>query len=56
MEIQRLLRAAVQFKASDLHIQVGSPPTVRVDGTMTAMNQPVSFARGDSTTRRSGCR
>jgi twitching motility protein PilT len=41
MEIQRLLRAAVQFKASDLHIQVGSPPTVRVDGTMTAINQPV---------------
>ena len=41
MEIQRLLKAAVQFKASDLHIQVGSPPTVRIDGTMTAMNQPV---------------
>jgi twitching motility protein PilT len=40
MDIQRLLRAAVQFGASDLHLQVGSPPTVRVDGAMTAMNLP----------------
>jgi twitching motility protein PilT len=40
MDIQRLLRAAVQFGASDLHIQVNSPPTVRVHGTMTAMNLP----------------
>ena len=40
MDMQRLLKAAVQFNASDLHIQVGSPPTVRVDGTMTAMNVP----------------
>ena len=40
MEMQRLLRAAVQFSASDLHIQVGSPPMVRVDGVMTAMDLP----------------
>jgi twitching motility protein PilT len=40
MDIQRLLRGAVQFGASDLHIQVGSPPIVRVHGTMTAMNLP----------------
>ena len=40
MDIQRLLRAAVQFGASDLHIQVDSPPTVRVHGVMTAMNLP----------------
>jgi len=38
MEMQRLLKAAVQFNASDLHLQVGSPPTVRVDGTMVAVN------------------
>ncbi len=38
MDMQRLLRAAVQFGASDLHIQVGSPPTVRIHGTMTAMD------------------
>jgi twitching motility protein PilT len=40
MEMQRLLKAAVQFNASDLHVQVGSPPTVRVDGTMIAINAP----------------
>ena len=40
MDIQRLLRAAVQFGASDLHIQAGSPPTVRLHGTMTAMETP----------------
>ena len=40
MDMQRLLRASVQFKASDLHVQAGSPPTVRVDGTMIAFNAP----------------
>ena len=40
MEVQRLLKATVQFKGSDLHVQVGSPPTVRVDGTMVAINAP----------------
>jgi twitching motility protein PilT len=40
MDMQKLLRATVQFKASDLHVQVGSPPTVRVDGTMVAINAP----------------
>jgi twitching motility protein PilT len=46
MEMQRLLRAAVQFNASDLHVQVGSPPTVRVDGTMVAINAPPMTAEG----------
>ena len=40
MDMQKLLKATVQFKASDLHVQVGSPPTVRVDGTMVAINAP----------------
>ena len=40
MDMQKLLKATVQFKASDLHVQVGSPPTVRVDGTMGAINAP----------------
>jgi twitching motility protein PilT len=40
MDIQRLLRAAVQFGASDLHVQVGNPPTVRLHGTMTPMELP----------------
>ena len=34
--------ATVQFGASDLHVQVGSPPTVRLDGTMTAMDMPAA--------------
>lgn len=40
MDMQRLLRASVQFGASDLHVQVGSAPMVRLDGTMTAMDMP----------------
>jgi len=40
MDMHRLLKAAIQFNASDLHVQVGSPPTVRVDGTMIAINAP----------------
>ena len=44
MDMQRLLKAAIQFNASDLHIQVGSPPTVRVDGTMVGMNLPAVSA------------
>ena len=40
MEMLRLLKATIQFNASDLHVQVGSPPTVRVDGTMIAINAP----------------
>jgi twitching motility protein PilT len=40
MDMQRLLKAAIQFNSSDLHIQVGSSPMVRVDGVMTAMNLP----------------
>jgi twitching motility protein PilT len=40
MDMNRLLRAAVQFEASDLHIQVDSPPIVRRHGTMNPMELP----------------
>ena len=40
MNMERLLKATVQFKASDLHVQVGSPPIVRVDGTMVPFDSP----------------
>lgn len=40
VNMQRLLQATVQFKASDLHVQVGSPPIVRVDGTMVPFEAP----------------
>ncbi|MCR9294661.1 MAG: PilT/PilU family type 4a pilus ATPase [bacterium] len=40
MDIGELLRAAVKFKASDLHIQVGSSPSLRIDGDMTPLDTP----------------
>jgi twitching motility protein PilT len=37
VNIDLLLKKAVQMKASDLHIKAGNPPVVRVDGTLKAM-------------------
>ncbi|HEX2236598.1 MAG TPA: hypothetical protein VHK89_10010, partial [Actinomycetota bacterium] len=37
--IDDLLRFSVEVKASDLHVKVGSPPTVRVSGHL----QPVEY-------------
>jgi twitching motility protein PilT len=34
MEVQQLLKALVQTKGSDLHIKVGVPPGIRIDGTI----------------------
>jgi twitching motility protein PilT len=39
-DITRLLRATVQFKASDLHLQTGSPPTLRIDGSLSPLDMP----------------
>jgi twitching motility protein PilT len=44
MDIRRLLRAAVQFKASDLHVQVGSPPSLRIHGDITPLDRPAVAA------------
>jgi twitching motility protein PilT len=44
MDLRRLLRAVVQFKASDLHIQVGSPPTLRIHGDMSPLELPALSA------------
>lgn len=38
-KLQSLLEDAVEQKASDLHIAVGSHPTLRVDGVLLAMNK-----------------
>lgn len=35
-----LLEATVHFKASDLHLQSESPPTVRIDGVLHPLNLP----------------
>ena len=44
MHLDRLLRAIVQFKASDLHVQTGSPPTLRINNDLTALDLPVVTA------------
>lgn len=39
LEINKLFRACVKLKASDLHLKVGKPPMVRVNGTIQPMNR-----------------
>ena len=34
LEVDKLFRACVKLKASDLHLKVDKPPMVRVDGTL----------------------
>ncbi len=39
MEINKLFKACVKYEASDLHLKVGRPPMVRVDGTIRPMSR-----------------
>ena len=39
--LQAMLEATIQFRASDLHLQADSPPTVRIDGVLHPLNLPV---------------
>lgn len=39
--LDALLRATIDFRASDLHLQADSPPTVRVDGVLHPLRLPV---------------
>src|SRR6185295_7198036 len=39
LEIDKLFRACVKLKASDLHLKVDKAPMVRVDGTLRPMNR-----------------
>ena len=39
LELDKLFRACVKFKASDLHLKVGKPPMVRVDGQLRPMDR-----------------
>ncbi len=41
MDVRDLLRTAVESNASDLHLVVGSPPTLRIDGVLAALEMPV---------------
>jgi twitching motility protein PilT len=40
MEIEELLQKTVDAKASDLHLTVGAPPTLRLNGEMERTDQP----------------
>lgn len=40
MDIEILLRLMVESKASDLHIKVGAPPVLRLDGALRPIDQP----------------
>ena len=39
LEIDKLFRALVKLEGSDLHMKVGAPPYVRVDGTLRPLNR-----------------
>ncbi|MCD6460691.1 type IV pilus twitching motility protein PilT [bacterium] len=38
MEIQELLQLAIEENASDIHLTVGKPPTIRVDGKLIGLD------------------
>jgi len=40
LDITEMLRITVERKASDLHIAVGRPPVIRVDGTLVDIDHP----------------
>lgn len=39
IEVDKLFRACVKLEGSDLHLKVGKPPMVRVDGSLRPMNR-----------------
>ncbi len=41
MDIEELLRMTVESKASDLHLTVGAPPTIRLHGEMQPLPYPL---------------
>jgi twitching motility protein PilT len=41
LDIRKLLKSVVAYKASDLHIVSGSEPQIRIDGKLVQLNLPV---------------
>ena len=39
--LEQLLKTIKTFKASDLHLNVGSEPKLRIDGSLTSLNLPI---------------
>jgi twitching motility protein PilT len=48
LNIDDLLKAGVAKKASDLHLKVGNPPTVRVDGHLEPLDANVRLTQEDA--------
>ena len=40
LEVDKMFRALVKLEGSDLHLKVGRPPIVRVDGTLRDLSRP----------------
>lgn len=41
LDIRKLLKSVVAYKASDLHLVSGSEPQIRIDGKLVALNLPI---------------
>lgn len=41
LDIRKLLKSVIAYKASDLHLVAGSEPQIRIDGKLVALNLPV---------------
>ncbi len=41
LDVDKLFRACVKLEGSDLHLKVGQPPMVRVNGSLRPLNRPV---------------
>lgn len=48
MEIERLLRLVVDERASDLHLKVGSPPVLRIDGILVPQEDLLQLTAKDT--------
>lgn len=47
MELDRLLKMVIEKKASDLHLDVGSPPVLRINGVLLPQEDIPSFTHQD---------
>lgn len=48
MDIRELLKIAVERKASDLHIKVGSPPVIRIDNRLIPLSEKPRITQEDA--------
>lgn len=48
MDLRELLKIAVERKASDLHIKVGSPPVIRIDNRLVPLSEKPRTSQEDA--------